>query len=98
MRLHLKIWIPAIISLWAYSVASSLSQNSDPTTQSYSGMWYVIWGLFQLVAAWYTYKLLKIKNRSGSWVGLVAFFGLLGVAIIYLIPKKKVPESPNDQV
>ncbi len=88
MKLHLKIWILAILSLLAYIIAKGLETNPGPMGVQPT-FWYVIWGILQIIAAWYTYKLLKVKHRSGSWVGLVAFFGILGIIVIYLIPSKK---------
>jgi CHASE2 domain-containing sensor protein len=93
MKLHLKIWIPGVLSLLAYVIAKGLDQKPGPDVFTQPLLWYWIWGILQIVAAWYTYQLLKIKRRSGSWIALVALFGLIGIIIIYLIPAKK--ENPS---
>ena len=45
MKKHLLIWIPAILSLFAYSIARGLGQSPDDTTQSYRYFWYIVFGI-----------------------------------------------------
>lgn len=95
MKLHLKIWIPGILSLLAFIIARGLETKPGQDIFTQPTFWYAIWGTLQLVAAWYAYQLLKIKHRSGSWIGLVTFFGLLGIIVIYLLPSKKLLTPPQ---
>lgn len=96
MNIHLKIWIPGILSFIAYLAAKGLQMKPGPDFLTQPGLWYFIWGALQLVAAYFTWILLKnYKHRSGTWITLVALFGLLGIIVIYLIPAKKIVPTPS---
>lgn len=90
MNIHFKIWIPGILSYIAYILSIAAERGGGSYAHTISTFFYFIWGILQLTAAWYSWQLLKIKHRSGAWVGLVAVSGLFGITIIYLIPAKKI--------
>lgn len=100
MNIHLKIWIPGVISFIAYLAAKGLEMKPGPDVFTQPALWYFIWGALQLLAAYYAWILLKnYKHRSGTWITLVALFGLLGIIVIYLIPAKKLaPPTPTNQI
>ena len=89
MNIHLRIWIPGIISVFALTVAD----------ESGSIFWFLTWIILQLIALYYTWILLKnYKHRSGALILLPLFLNLLGILIIYLIPAKKIaPSSPSQE-
>jgi hypothetical protein len=98
MKLHLKIWIPALISVFCYTLAKSLERTPGPNWLSQATFWFWAWGILQVVAAYFAWTYLKtVKHRSGGWVGLVAIAGVLGIIIIYLIPAKKIIQPPTPQ-
>jgi hypothetical protein len=98
MNLHLKIWVPAIISVFCGALSNSLERTPGPDWISQPTFWFWAWVILQLVAAYFTWIYIKtVKHRSGAWVGLVAISGVLGIIIIYLLPAKKASEPSTLQ-
>lgn len=94
MNIHLKIWIPGLLSFFTFLIYKGLQLHPGPRIEVQPTFWFFVTLILQLLAAWYAYKLLKIKNRSGTWIGLVVVIGLLGIIIVELLPAKKIIPPP----
>lgn len=79
MNLNTKIWSLGILS--AVLGFTAAANNS--------GWLYLLALACQIITAWFAYEFLRMRRRSGWLVVLIALFGILGIAVVYLIPAKE---------
>jgi MFS family permease len=96
--LHIKIWVPAILALVVYGYGFKFYDSN-------------LFGLFlagtlalQIVAAYHVQTFALKKGHSSNWVIPAALFGIFGIIIVYLLPRRKLSpaqvmalENPESQ-